>query len=346
MERLAILYQEIYLRWIGIVFIGLIFPFIVDVNMGHLKNPTNHYWVGVGFSTFYTAICWNSAVQIMCFFRKRYSGYYQTKTRLLHSFPAVIVLMFFVNIVLAYVVDVYILDCPFVWAERWRIPIIASVMSVALCAVYEGVYIYQQLQESILEAQKFQTEHIKSQFEVLKNQIDPHFLFNSLNTLASIITENPNIAVNFAEKLSQVYRYILQNKDKEVVPLNTEIMFVKSYVFLLQTRFEQNLLVNFEVGEAYLGKCIPPLSLQILVENAIKHNIVSNDKPLRIDIYIDGETSITVRNNLQPKRQVLNSTKIGLDNIVKRYQYLTERAVEILPTPQTFTVSLPLLNMG
>jgi LytS/YehU family sensor histidine kinase len=226
------------------------------------------------------------------------------------------------------------------------VPIVATIFSFSLCAIYEGVYIYQKLQESVLEAQKFQTEHIKSQFEVLKNQIDPHFLFNSLNTLASIITEKPHMAVDFAEKLSQVYRYILQNKDKEVVALETEINFVKSYVFLLQTRFEQNLIVNFEVGEAYLNQCIPPLSLQILVENAIKHNVVSQAKPLRVDIFIDRETSIVVRNNLQPKRHITTSNKIGLDNIIKRYQYLTNQSVEILPTPQDFKVALPLLSVS
>jgi two-component system, LytTR family, sensor kinase len=104
--------------------------------------------------------------------------------------------------------------------------------------------------------------------------------------------------------------------------------------------------VNFEVGEAYLTKCIPPLSLQILVENAIKHNIVSSLKPLRIDIFIDQETSIAVRNNLQLKRNVTSSNKIGLENIIKRYQYLTSQAVEILPTSQDFKVALPLLNVG
>jgi len=338
--------KEKYLRWVGIVFIGLIFPLIIDVNMGKIKQEYGHYWVGVAFSTFYTAICWNHAIEIMCYFRRRYAGYYQTKKRILHSVPTVILWVFFVNIVVAYIIDVCIIGCPFIWSERWRIPIVATVFSMALCAMYEGFYIYQKLQESMLEAQKFQTEHIKSQFEVLKNQIDPHFLFNSLNTLASVITENPSIAVNFAEKLSQVYRYILQNKDKEVVELATEIAFVKSYIFLLQTRFEKNLEVDFKVSEKYYNTCIPPLSLQILVENAIKHNIVSSDKPLKINIYISRETSIVVSNNLQPKNASNSSNKIGLDNIIKRYQYLTERVVEILPTAQEFTVSLPLLNIA
>lgn len=337
------MFKEKYLRWVGILLIGLIFPLLVDINMGKLKTTYPHYWVGVAFSIFYTAICWNCAIEIMCFFRRKYAGYYQTKTRILHNVPSVIFMVFFVNIVVAYAIDVYVLGCPFVWAERWRVPLVATVFSVALCALYEGFYIYQQLQASMLEAQKFQTEHIKSQFEVLKNQIDPHFLFNSLNTLATVITENPTIAVNFAEKLSQVYRYILQNKDKEVVELATEMAFVRSYIFLLQTRFEQNLVVNFEVGESHYSQCIPPLSLQILVENAIKHNIVSSDKPLQIDIFIDNATTIVVRNNLQPKRNIKTSNKIGLENIIKRYQYLTERAVEVLPTAQEFKVSLPLL---
>ena len=210
------MFKEIYLRWIGILFIGLVFPLILNINKIKLLYP-HSYWIDAGFSIFYTAICWNCAIEIMSFFRKRYAGYYQTKKRVLYSVPTVIFMVFFINIVVAYTIDTYIINikCTLDWSDRWRVPFIATIFSIALCALYEGFYIYQQLQASILEAQKFQTENIKSQFEVLKNQIDPHFLFNSLNTLATVITENPNIAVNFAEKLSQVYRYILQNKDKE-----------------------------------------------------------------------------------------------------------------------------------
>ncbi len=340
----SIFCNELYIRWIGITVIGCLFPAFLDITDSFVVKYS--YVAKVGFSLFYTAICWNSAVWITCYFRGIYQGYAQTRWRIKYSIPSIILMIFAVNLGLAYLIDVYIMDCPFILAERWRVPVLATICSLAIFAGYEGAYVYEQLQASMLEAQKFQTEHIKSQFEVLKTQIDPHFLFNSLNTLASIITENPSIAVHFAEKLSQVYRYILQNKDKEVVSLSTEINFVKSYIFLLQTRFEQNLVVHFEVEDAQLDAHIPPLSLQILVENAIKHNVVSNDKPLHIWIYIDEATRIVVRNTLQLKRSVKDSTKIGLDNVIKRYQYLTERAVEILPTAQDFQVSLPLLRVA
>lgn len=333
------LFKELYLRYIGIVLIGLIYPIIININ----NSP---YYISAFCCTFYTFLSWNTAYFIVCFFRSKYGSSYQTKKRLMYEIPLIVVAMFFINIVLAYLIDIYIIGCDFNWAVRWRIPILAVVFSLSIVSVYESVYIYHQLQASILESQKFQTENIKSQFEVLKNQIDPHFLFNSLNTLASIIEENKYIAIDFAEKLSQVYRYILQNKDKELIDLATELEFVNSYIFLLKIRFENKLVANFNIDEKYHQTFVPPLSLQILVENAIKHNIISSAKPLQIDIYINENTYITIKNNLQPKNILPSlSHKIGLDNIIKRYEYLTKKSVQITKTNQIFEVNLPLIEI-
>lgn len=331
--------KEKYLRYIGIIIVGMIYPLIITIT----DSP---YYVSMLFCIFYTFLSWNTAYYIVCFLRKKFGGSYQTKKRLMYEVPLIIISMFLINIVLAYFIDIYIIGCDFNWAVRWRIPILAVVFSLCIVSVYESVYIYHQLQASILESQKFQTENIKSQFEVLKNQIDPHFLFNSLNTLASIIEENKYVAINFAEKLSQVYRYILQNKDKELIDLATELEFVNSYIFLLKIRFENKLIANFNVDEKYYQTFVPPLSLQILVENAIKHNILSSAKPLQIDIYINENTHITIKNNLQPKNILPSlSHKIGLDNIIKRYEYLTKKSVQITKTNEIFEVNLPLIEI-
>ncbi|NJO00257.1 MAG: histidine kinase [Bacteroidia bacterium] len=210
--------------------------------------------------------------------------------------------------------------------------------------IYESTYFFQKWKQSMVEAEKLKSQHIQSQFEVLKNQVSPHFLFNSLNTLITIIPENPELAVEFTEKLSKVYRYILQNKDKELVPLSTELSFVKSYVFLLKIRFGDNLTVNYDIDTTYLNDYVAPLTLQMLVENAIKHNIISVDKPLQIHIYVENGTSVIVKNNLQLKTLIHSSTKVGLNNIKQRYYYLSHQAVDIITTTQNFLVALPLIK--
>ena len=328
--------KELFWRAIGIFFIGILVPLIVE-----MKGKS--YEMSVVFSWFYTSICWNCACMIIIFFRKKYGVYYQTKLRLLYEIPVLVLVMFFINMVLAYFIDIYVFDCPFVISERLKTVKVATIFCMLILVIYEFIYIYGQLQASVLEAQQFQTEHIKSQFEVLKSQIDPHFLFNSLNTLSAIISENQGLAVEFSENLSLVYRYILQNKDKEVVSLETELSFVESYIFLLKTRFEHSLTVNFTINKTAFNTFVPPLSLQMLVENAVKHNIISKEKPLHIEIYADNINTLFVKNNYQPKISTKNSTKIGLNNIVKRYQYLTQQPVQVLNNEQHFMVALPLL---
>ncbi len=348
--------NEKVLRYLGILFIGFLFPIISNAD---LKENPSPYLANVFFSTFYAFISWNVACAIITFFRKHYGNYNQTNLRLKFEIPSIIISMFIINIWVAMLIDNYIFATIFnntilkcdpsrlacLSSESLKIPILASILCLGILAIYESAYIYQQLQKSILEAQKFQTESIKSQFEVLKNQIDPHFLFNSLNTLASVIEENPQVAVHFAEKLSQVYRYILQNKDKELVRLDTELKFVESYIFLLKIRFEQNLIVNFEVKEEFYNTKIPPLSLQILVENAIKHNIISAGKPLTIEIFVNDLGFLAIKNNLQIKNSVQHSNKIGLENVIKRYQYFTQEAVQIIKNAQLFEVQLPLIKL-
>ena len=177
----------------------------------------------------------------------------------------------------------------------------------------------------------------------MKNQVNPHFLFNSLNTLTALIEENPNIAVRYVEQLSQVYRYVLQSREKEVVDLKTELEFTSSYIFLLQNRFEKNLEISVAVPENFYSFSIAPLSLQMLIENAIKHNVVSSSKPLKIEIGIESDDYIFVKNIMQKKNVIEQSSKLGLPNIVSRYNYLSNKKVVIAQNENSFKVSLPLI---
>lgn len=188
-----------------------------------------------------------------------------------------------------------------------------------------------------------QKENIKAQFEILKNQVNPHFLFNSLNVLSSLIYINQDSAATFVRQLSKVYRYVLEYKDQETISLQFELEFLDSYVFLLKTRFDQNLHIDIQIDKSHNQKQIAPMAMQLMFENAIKHNVISKQKPLYIKVFVDESNFLTVSNNLQKKSSVEHSSKIGIKSINKRYQYLTEEKIKIIETKEDYTVKLPLI---
>lgn len=220
------------------------------------------------------------------------------------------------------------------------------VVATMVLAVYESIYFYNQLQRSILEKERLERQNLHSQLEGLKSQVNPHFLFNSLNTLATIIPEDPDKSVRFVQKLAVVYRYILEMKDKKIIPLHEELDFLNSYMFLLKERFEETLDVEITIPDAHQDDQIIPLSLQILIENAIKHNIISAHKPLRIEVFVENGNRLVVRNNLQRKNQLQHSTGFGLQNIKNRYSFFSERLVEVIVSANAFIVSVPLLKVN
>ncbi len=195
-------------------------------------------------------------------------------------------------------------------------------------------------QESTQQQIVAKTETAK--FESLKNQLDPHFLFNSLNVLTSLIGENPNQAEKFTTKLSKVYRYVLEQRNKDLVPITEELNFAKTYMQLLGMRFED--AVKFTIPDFVSNKDlkIVPLSLQLLLENAVKHNVVSSSKPLEISIY-EEDNYLIIENNINPKEAIGKSTKVGLQNIADRYGLITQKGVKIENNNKNFKVSLPLL---
>lgn len=195
---------------------------------------------------------------------------------------------------------------------------------------------------SELKAAQLQAAQTAAQYESLQNQVNPHFLFNSLNVLSSLVYKNQDLAAKFIKQLSVVYRYVLEVKDKEVVSLETELRALESYVFLIEIRFDKGLNIQNELTKT--AQKIIPLSLQMLLENAIKHNSVQANQPLGIQLY-EEEDYIIVKNNLQRKSNPQESTGIGLENIKKRYQYLSNQAVIIEESEDYFLVKLPILNV-
>jgi hypothetical protein len=194
--------------------------------------------------------------------------------------------------------------------------------------------------QSAIDAEKLQKENMAARYESLKNQVNPHFLFNNFNALSNLVYEDQATAVKFIKQLSEVYRYVLETRDHEVVSLAEEIDFLESYIYLQKIRFGEKLDIRVEVSNKTFR--IAPLALQILVENAIKHNIVSEEDPLFVRIYSDGDY-ISVENNLQKKNSAIGTSMgVGLENICKRYEYLSDKKVEIIQDTKRFLVRLPL----
>ena len=209
--------------------------------------------------------------------------------------------------------------------------------------IFHLIYFYKALQEKKVKEQKIIAGAASAKFDALKNQLDPHFLFNSLNVLSSLIEENPQLAQKFTGSLSKIYRYVLEQKDKELVSLEEELKFARIYSDLLKVRFEEGLIFNLPTTIQNPDAKVVPLSLQLLLENTIKHNQVSAESPLKIDIYED-DGNLVVENNLQPKEILRKGSGVGLNNIIERYNLISDRLMKIEKSNNKFIVRLPLLT--
>ncbi len=208
------------------------------------------------------------------------------------------------------------------------------------------IFYFKEYKMTSLEAEQLKRITAQAELQLIKSQINPHFLFNNLNVLSALIMKDNQEANRFIEEFSKVYRYILSNHDKELVDLKSEINFIRPYLFLLQKRFADALVIDLDIREQPHEQYIIPASLQMLIENAIKHNVVSRQRPLRIRVHSNGDHLLEVSNNLQSKQTKEASTGIGLQNIIKRYQLVSRRPVEIENNGQSFTVRLPLLQQA
>ncbi|HZY82769.1 MAG TPA: histidine kinase [Cyclobacteriaceae bacterium] len=224
-------------------------------------------------------------------------------------------------------------------AATWFLYILGSVI---VNSVFFLDFFIDQWKESLIKAERLDKEKTQVQFDNLKNQLNPHFLFNALTSLNSLIFENQGLASQFLQHLSKVYRYVLQNKGKNFVTVQTELDFIQNYVFLLRTRFESALTISFNIDDHSKDKAIVPVTLQILIENALKHNVVDKDRPLSIRIETNDDY-LVVSNNLQVRKLVETSNKQGLENLKSLYKFLTDKPVQIDSGENQFSVKVPLV---
>lgn len=225
-----------------------------------------------------------------------------------------------------------------------NVALVCILGNIIVTIIFEGLSAFERWKVTLFETEQLKKENLRTQLQSLKNQINPHFLFNSINSLSSLIAEDPDKAEVFLDEMSKVYRYLLRNNEDNLIPLQLELQFISSYYHLLKTRYGEGIEMNVDVDEKFKDYQIPPLTLQILVENAVKHNIILKEQPLRIDILCHNPHEIIVRNNLQRKQVKVISHRVGLENISAKYQLMNQPDIVINEENDMFIVTIPLIE--
>ncbi len=287
---------------------------------------------------------WHAQIAMMHWLRARFPDIRQTSLRLTILAVAQISLVYLTNRALFHGYDAFeFLDYQ-LNLQNFRIALYLGIgLTMVATAMWEADYILKQWKDSLAEKEKLEQLTIRHEFETLKSQVNPHFLFNCFNTLSSLISEDRKQAEIFLDELSKVYRYLLRNNEDGLTTLQTEIRFIESYYRLLRTRHGEAVQLKTEIDKKYNGYLLPSLSLQMLVENAVKHNVLSKNKPLMIDIFTTSGNQLVVSNNLQARTVKGPSNKIGLDNIRSKYELLNRQGFQVLQDKKNFSVVLPLI---
>jgi sensor histidine kinase YesM len=331
-------------KTIGIPALGLALPNL----SGLISNGLYTYPELAACYAFFILVSflvWQGNVFLMNFIRKKFEWSFD-------SYYKVIISLFLANIVYSGSVSAILLDTWKAFSHETTIsngPLVNAVLIIIIAAcfitnIYEILFLNLERQYSQSRVEQLNIAKAQAELEALKNQIDPHFIFNSLNTLSFLITRDPQSARLYNDTLAKVYRYILSNKEKDLVLLKEEIEFISNYFYLLKIRFAEAISMVIEItdlsAEDFL---IPPISVQALVENAIKHNEFNDRSPLTINISISSAYTI-VRNIVNPKNYAAPTSGIGLTNLDNRYKLITKRNIIIENNFKTFTVKLPIIK--
>ncbi|WP_299674725.1 sensor histidine kinase [uncultured Tenacibaculum sp.] len=338
-------FNDFWFSVIGIIVISFVTSFLFnDMSM---DNPFIILFIRWSSSLFFTIIDWFVIRAILIFLRRKFPDFKDDFKRITILFIAIVTVIFaadfFGNYFLTYFFSLF--DITSRHTMSFKVLLAITIIVVMDMAIYEAIYYYVRLKKSIREEEQTKQVMIQAQLDTLTNQAKPHFLFNSLNTLRDIIdVEDKEDAKVFVDKLSDVYRFILESGNSNLLQLHEELKFVKSYIHIQKERFGDNLVIDWDISEDKLSTMIIPMSLQLLIENAIKHNVVSKAKPLIVSVKTEGNQLI-VSNKIQKKSTQLPSTKIGLKNITRRYSLVSDKAIEINNDGEFFTVILPLLKI-
>lgn len=292
----------------------------------------------IGVLSWYTHVAYSTSVE------QKYPLLNQSRQRILRK--ALVVLFIMPPSVL---LIFFIYDQFHVLGYELKNPDLVKGLLLGFCVnlvfetLYESDYMLTKYRDSVSEKESLRQLSLQQEFDTLKGQVNPHFLFNCFNTLSSLISEDKDKADAFLNELSKVYRYLLRNNEDGLSTVQNEIRFIESYYRLLQTRHGEAVQVNIEIDKRYDSYLLPSLSLQLLVENVVKHNVLSKNKPLFIDIFTTAGNKLVVNNNLQCRTVKAPSNKVGLENIRAKYALLNQPGFQVMEDKNNFTVVLPLI---
>src|SRR5215204_2699326 len=338
-------------RWLRLIAIAFIWLVAVYSNKLY-SQPLS--WTLIGRASVILAsitLTWEGNRFIILHFREKFSGRYELIKRIAFVFISGMLFTCFMLVCTAYVRNFILYDSTVAFAEIRNGQIFHTLLSFSLFlqfalffGIYEALYYYARLRHSEEEKKQLEKEKLWAQLEKLNQQVSPHFLFNTLNSLSSLITEDPVEADRFLNEMSKVYRYLLENNRHELVTLQTEIKFIHSFYQLLKLRYNKGIELTCQIPAEYDNYQLPPLTLQLLVENAVKHNITSRDQPLQIEIVVTENGRLIIKNKLQRKAVKPLSHKIGLNNIAVKYQLMQQEEIIVKEEDGCFIVSLPLIH--
>ena len=335
------LWQREVVHAISIFLLGCAMAFVFNTNL--INRPWLVIRISMTYSGFMWLFFWKGNEYLVDFWNKRISWLEQPGKRFIVGVVSVLV---YTPLVIVGLNGSYNL-IPGVSTDWGNMDVLISIGITFFITFFMFAKTFlDNWRKASLDTERIKREQMSTKYESLKNQVNPHFLFNSLNALTNLVYEDQDMAADFIRKLSKVYRYVLDNQSKEVVPLETELSFVKSYLFLQKIRFDDKLKINIDIA-GYEQQMIPPIALQMLMENAIKHNTIAEEEPLTINIFVENGETLVVKNNLQKKNiPIEESAGVGLKNITARYEFLSEIKVEIQETTTEFIVKLPLLSFS
>jgi len=334
-------FNDIWFVVIGMVVLSFVTDYIFANSFA--RYPLKRALTNWGIALMFSILNWSIMRMSFIYLRKRFPKVEQVGKRAIILFFVIVACVCVLDIIGGEVIG-YILGAPYYFTERFQVLLPIIIICLMMMAIYEAIYFYIQLKQSIREEEQAKQVVVLAQLDALRNQAQPHFFFNSLNTLRDIIDQNSKEdARQFVDKLSDVYRYILDAGNANVISLRDELKFARAYIHIQKERFGSNLKLSSELPETVLDRLIVPMSLQLLLENAIKHNVISRSKPLTINIKTEKE-HLVVSNKIRPKSTQLPSTKIGLINMEKRHALICDKKPLIENNGTEFTVRVPLLQ--
>lgn len=330
--------REIIIRVVGIT---LVSSFTVFVDFGY-DQAVAGFLKAFLVSFVRTALLWNGSMIIIQYAMSRFSLFKETARLIVFQVLSLSAFVILVELCEIYAVENF-LKITLTQTGKTSLIIGSLLITFMISSIYASVAFFIQWKENLLRTQALEKANLEARYDTLRNQVNPHFLFNSLNTLLMLVNDNP-VASKYVESISEIMRYMLQSRDKEAVLLRDELKIARDYVFIQQSRFGDKLQVEFDVPEKYYHYAIPPLALQMLLENAIKHNVVSKDDPLKVNVFIWDKLFVVIENTVKAKIDKDPSTGVGLANIQNRYIHLTGKDIIVKQENGKFMVMLPLFE--